>query len=128
MQAQPIRDWHDFVAARDPALLRALLAEDVVFLSPAVNAPQPGREITMKYLQAAMEVLGGPAFRYAGEWSAERSAVLEFETEIDGVVINGVDMIDWNEAGRITRFKVMIRPLKALNRVVELMGARLTRG
>lgn len=120
--------WHDYMAGNDPAGLDAIIAEDAVFWSPAVHRPQEGKALVVKYLTAAHHVLGGDGFRYTGEWRADRSAVLEFETEIDGVTINGIDMIDWNEAGLITRFKVMVRPLKGLNKVVELMQAQFARG
>ena len=120
-----IAGWHEFVRTRDPAVLHALLAEDAVFESPVVHTPQTGRPIVEKYLLAAMTVLGGDSFRYLGEWTAEDSAVLEFACEIDGIAINGVDMIAWNEAGKITRFKVMVRPLKAINLLHQMMGARL---
>lgn len=125
MSDDPIARWHAFVAGRDPALLDALLADAVVFHSPAVHRPQAGRAITAKYLLAAMQVLGTEAFRYTGEWRAERSAVLEFRTELDGIEVHGVDMIDWNAEGRITRFTVMVRPLKGLNAVVAQMAAAL---
>jgi hypothetical protein len=117
--------WHAYMAGQDPAALDAIIADDAVFWSPAVHRAQEGKALTVRYLTAAAHVLGGPGFRYTGEWRAERSAVLEFETEIDGIQINGIDMIDWNEAGLITRFKVMVRPLKGLNKVVELMRAQL---
>lgn len=125
MTDDPIARWHAFIEARDPVLLDALLADDVVFRSPAVHRPQEGRAITAKYLTAAMEVLGTAAFRYAGEWRAERSAVLEFRTELDGLDVHGTDMIGWDEAGRITSFTVMVRPLKALQAVVAHMAAAL---
>ncbi len=125
MSDDPIARWHAFVARRDPALLDALLADAVVFHSPAVHRPQAGRAITAKYLLAAMQVLGTKAFRYTGEWHAERSAVLEFRTELDGIEVHGVDMIDWDAEGRITRFTVMVRPLKGLNAVVAQMAAAL---
>lgn len=117
--------WHGFLESGDPAALSALLDEDVVFESPVVHTPQRGKDITFKYLMAAGKVLGGPGFTYLGEWRAENSAILEFETEIDGIRINGIDMIWWNDEGRITRFKVMVRPLKAINLVHQMMGARL---
>jgi hypothetical protein len=125
MQPRAIRDWHEFARSRDPARLDALIAEHAVFQSPAVHAPQQGREIVVKYLSAAMSVLGHADFRYCGEWIGEHSAVLEFETTIDGIYVNGVDMIEWDEEDRIVRFKVMIRPIKALNIVIPLMAARL---
>ena len=111
--------------ADDPALLDALLAEDVVFESPVVHTPQAGKALTTGYLRAAAQVLGNSTFRYLNEWYAEGSAVLEFACEIDGISINGVDMIFWGTDGRITRFKVMVRPLKAINLLHQMMGAQL---
>lgn len=121
-----IEGWHKAMAARDSQALDRLLADDVVFQSPVVHTPQVGKAITRLYLTAAMEVLGNEAFRYVGEWFGPRSAVLEFETEIDGIKINGIDMIGWNEAEQINSFKVMVRPLKAINTLHGLMGARLS--
>jgi hypothetical protein len=117
--------WHRFVVSRDSAELDTLLSDDVVFHSPVVHTPQVGKAVTGMYLRAAMLVLGNDGFRYLNEWRGERSAVLEFETTIDGILVNGVDMIDWNEDGRITRFKVMVRPLKAINLLHQLMAQRL---
>lgn len=120
--------WHAYLAAPSETALDALLDDDVVFRSPAVHTPQRGKAITMKYLGTAAAVLGNPSFRYVGEWRAERSAVLEFECEIEGGVrVNGVDIIGWNEDGRIVTITVMIRPLKALNEIVPLMAAALSR-
>lgn len=121
-----IARWHAYVDTRDPAVLDELIAEDCVFRSPAVHSPQIGKAITVKYLTAAMQVLGGPEFRYTGAWYADRSAVLEFESVIDGMSINGVDIIAWDEDGRITAFKVMARPLKGLQALMPAMAARLT--
>jgi hypothetical protein len=121
----PVARWHQVVATRDRAALAALLDEDVVFLSPVVHTPQRGRAIAVAYLGAALEVFGTPDFRYVRELVGERDAVLEFETRIDGIEVNGVDLLRWNAAGRLTEFKVMLRPLKALNLVHERMGAKL---
>lgn len=118
--------WHAYVAARDPAVLDALLAEEVVFRSPAVHTPQRGKAITAKYLAAAMTVLGTEGFRYVGKWQGAASAVLEFRTEVDGLEVHGVDLIGWRPDGRIDSFTVMIRPLKALHAVVARMGSALT--
>ena len=117
--------WRAAVAANDHDAIDDLLDDDVVFQSPAVHTPQQGKAITSKYLRAAAAVLNNPSFRYTGEWRAERSAVLEFELEIDGVYINGIDMMHWNEAGKLVRFKVMVRPLKALNAILPLMAREL---
>ena len=120
-----IARWKALAHARDAAGLDALLADDVVFISPVVHTPQRGKAITRKYLAAALAVLGGDGFRYAEEWYAETSAVLEFFATIDGVEINGADFIGWNAAGEIDRFKVMVRPLKAMQAIHQAMGARL---
>ena len=122
-----IARWHEHVERGDLAVLDALIAEDCVFQSPAVHSPQVGKAITLKYLRAAMVVLNNESFRYLDEWVCEEKAVLEFEAEVDGLIVNGVDMIWWNEAGQITRFKVMVRPLKALNALVARMAAELQR-
>lgn len=117
--------WHSVVRTRDRAALAEMIAEGAVFESPVVHTPQQGKAVTVKYLESALEVLNNETFRYLGEWRAERSAVLEFACEIEGIAINGVDMIWWDEAGRIVRFKVMIRPLKAINLLHRLMGEKL---
>ena len=117
--------WHAFLESRDPARLAEALGDDVVFESPVVHTPQRGRQVTMMYLMGAVTTLGNETFRYLGEWRAERSAVLEFACEVDGIQINGVDMIWWDEAGLITRFKVMVRPKKAMEILHARMGALL---
>ena len=125
MRPQAIENWHRLVETRDPRGLDAILTDDVVFESPVVHTPQRGKDITFKYLMAAAKVPGGPGFTYLNEWYGRDSAILEFETQIDGILINGVDMIWWNGEGRITRFKVMVRPLKAINLLHRMMGAQL---
>jgi hypothetical protein len=120
-----IERWDEIVRTGDAAKLDALLAEDVVFLSPVVHTPQQGKAITTKYLTAALAVLGGSNFHYVEKWIGANSAVLEFITTIDGIDINGVDIIGWNAAGQIDRFKVMVRPLKAIEIVRQRMAAAL---
>lgn len=127
LKSDPIGRWHACVTTRDPALLDALIADDCVFASPAVHTPQIGKAITIKYLTAALKVLDSDAFLYTGEWRSERGAVLEFETDVDGLAINGIDIIGWGDDGRITSFKVMVRPVKALMKVIERMGAELSK-
>ena len=119
--------WYGYMKAHDRAALWDLLHPDAVFESPVVHTPQRGREITFKYLTGAEKVLGGPGFTYVGEWRAANSAVLEFENVIDGITINGVDIISFDDAGRITHFKVMVRPLKAVNLLHRLMGEQLAK-
>jgi len=120
--------WYGYMKSHDRAALWDLLHPDAVFESPVVHTPQRGRDITFKYLSGAEKVLGGPGFKYVGEWHSDNGAVLEFEKEIDGIVINGVDLITFNADGQITHFKVMVRPLKAMNLLHQLMGAQLAKG
>jgi SnoaL-like domain len=122
-----IERWHHVAQARDMQALQELLAEDVVFVSPVVHTPQVGRAITLAYLRAATEVLNNPTFRYLNQWFGPESAVLEFECQVEGITVNGIDMIHWNAAGQIDHFKVMVRPLKAVNKLHELMGRALQR-
>jgi hypothetical protein len=117
--------WHRIAATRDVADLRDLLAEDVVFESPAVHAPQIGKALATKYLVAACDVLINDSFRYVGEWRGDRSVVLEFTSRLGEVEVNGIDLIGWNDEQRIDRFKVMVRPVKALQTLIPLMAARL---
>ena len=127
MTTHPIDEWHRLVRERDAAALLHLLDEDAVFHSPVVHTPQRGRALVAAYLGAALQVFGAPEFRYLREIRGESEAMLEFETLIDGVQVNGVDIIRWNAAGRIVDFKVMIRPLKAINAVHQRMAAMLAR-
>ncbi len=119
--------WHAYVKSHDHAALWDLLHPDAVFESPVVHTPQRGRDIAFKYLCGADKVLGGPGFAYRGEWTSETGVVLEFENEIEGITINGVDIISFDDDGRITHFKVMVRPLKAINLLHRMMGEELTR-
>jgi hypothetical protein len=126
--AKALDEWHRIVRERDPDGLDDLLADSVVFHSPVVHTPQRGKPITAMYLGAAVIVLGQPSFRYVREIVGASEAVLEFVVEIDGIEVNGVDLIRWDEAGRITDFKVMIRPLKAINLIHQKMAAVLQPG
>jgi len=119
--------WYACAKSQDRAGLWDLLHPDVIFESPVVHTPQAGRDITFKYLSSALEVLVGPAFAYIDEWRSDNGAVLEFETEIDGIKLNGVDIMTFSADGRIIHFKVMVRPLKAINLLHRLMGERLAK-
>ncbi len=120
-----LEQWHRIVERREPALLAELLAEDATFHSPIVHRPQQGRDLTMLYLTGAMHVLANDSFRYVREVVGDTDAVLEFVAEVDGIHVNGVDMISWDSRGRITDFKVMLRPLKAIHLVQERMAGLL---
>lgn len=127
MNRSGLERWYGFVTSHDPQGLWDLLDPDAVFESPVVHTPQRGRDITFKYLLGAEKVLGGPGFKYLGEWLSDRGAVLEFENEIEGIRINGVDIITFADDGRITHFKVMVRPLKAINLLHRLMAEQLAK-
>ena len=125
MTDHPVECWHRIVQERDRAALEDLLDDEAVFFSPVVHTPQRGIKLVVMYLSAAMQVFAGPSFRYVREIVGARDAMLEFETQIDGIVVNGVDLLRWDEAGRVVEFKVMLRPLKAINVVHERMAALL---
>ena len=117
--------WHKILETKDAAALDNILADNVVFFSPVVHTPQVGKAITTLYLTAALYVFNNGSFRYLREIVSGNNAVLEFTTVIDGITVNGVDMITWGEDGRIIEFKVMIRPLKAINLIHKMMGEML---
>lgn len=117
--------WHALLADRDIDALQRLLADEAVFHSPVVHTPQVGKAITLRYLSAAFAVFYNPTFRYVREVLGPRDAVLEFQLELDGIVVNGVDMLRWRDDGRIVDFKVMLRPLKAVNLIHQKMAAML---
>ena len=125
MTIDTLSTWHDLVATRNVGGLTTLLADSVVFHSPVVHTPQIGKEITARYLTAAFHVFFNESFEYVREVSGPRDAVLEFQVQIDGIAVNGVDMLKWDETGRIVEFKVLIRPLKAVNLIHERMAAML---
>ena len=126
----PLAAWHRIAQARDPRGLDDLLADDCVFRSPAVHTPQEGKAVTTAYLAAAIVVLG-PSLRYVEEWTGGDgeggSAVLEFEAEVEGRQVHGVDMLRWGSDGLVTSFTVMVRPMKGLQALVSAMGAELTK-
>jgi hypothetical protein len=121
-----LKRWHDVVASRDGSALPGLIAEDAVFHSPAVHTPQAGRDLVAAYLTGAFAVLG-PELTYVQEWAGERDAVLRFTSVVDGLQVEGVDLIRWDDDGRIADFTVMIRPFKALQAVMARMLEELTR-
>ena len=125
MSMDTLATWHALVRARRTDGLESLLADDVVFHSPVAHAAQVGKAIAMQYLAAAFAVFVNATFRYVRELRGAQDAMLEFAVEIDGVMVNGVDMIRWNERGEIVDFKVMLRPLKAINLIHQKMGAML---
>jgi hypothetical protein len=125
MSSPGLYKWYAYMKSHDTKALWELLHPDAVFESPVVHTPQRGRDITFKYLTGAAKVLGGPTFKYTGEWHNDVGAVLDFENIIDGIKLNGVDIITFNGDGLITHFKVMVRPLKAINMLHQLMGEQL---
>ncbi len=125
MTIATLSTWHELVASRNARGLDALLADNVVFHSPVVHTPQVGKAITTQYLSAAFHVFFDESFKYIREIVGPHDAVLEFQVEIDGITVNGVDLLKWNEEGKIVEFKVLIRPLKAINLIHQKMAAML---
>lgn len=124
--AKGLKRWHEVIeGGSEPAALTNVMREDAVFHSPVVHTPQKGRPIVVAYLTAAGQTLGNDSFQYLREVVDGNTVVLEFQTEMDGIQVNGIDMITFDDEGLITDFKVMVRPLKAVNKVWEMMGAQL---
>ena len=121
-----LQRWHEVVASRDATALPGLIADGAVFHSPAVHTPQEGRDVVTAYLAGAFVVLG-PELRYHDEWLGERDAALRFTTVVDGLEVEGVDLIHWDDEGQIVDFTVMVRPFKALQAVMARMLEELTR-
>jgi SnoaL-like domain len=120
-----LQNWYDFIKEDDPSKLQDMLHDDAVFTSPVVHTPQRGRALVTAYLSAASKVLGGDEFKYVREFDCGDRAVIEFICQIDGIEINGIDMIEWDQDGKITDFKVMVRPLKAIQKLHQMMAAML---
>jgi len=125
MKIATLSTWHELVESRNVKGLNTLLADNVVFHSPVVYTPQVGKAIAIQYLTAAFHVFFNESFMYVREIAGPSDAVLEFQVEIDGISVNGVDMLKWNDQGEIVEFKVLIRPLKAINLIHQKMAAML---
>ena len=125
MYQKTLEIWHEMLVKHDPSRLSEILAEDVVMISPVVHTPQKGKKITSMYLMGAFQVLNNETFKYISENYNDNSAALEFTTTVDGIEINGVDMLTFNQDGLITEFKVMVRPLQAVNKLHQKMGEML---
>ena len=125
MKHKVIDKWHQILDTRKPEKLTELLGDNVVFHSPVVHTPQKGKSITLKYLTAAFYVLYNDSFRYVREIMGNQNAALEFIVEIDGVIVNGIDLITWDDNDKIIDFKVMIRPLQAINLIHQKMSMKL---
>ena len=117
--------WHELVRTKNTKGLSSLLADKVTFYSPVVHTPQSGKEITIQYLSAAFHVFFNESFRYVREITGPQDAALEFEVEIESISVNGIDLIKWDDEGKIVEFKVLIRPLKAINLIHQKMAALL---
>jgi hypothetical protein len=117
-----VDQWHHVARSGDCSALHGIIHDDAVFESPVVHTAQHGKAITIKYLSAAVMTLKGPGSEFVGEWSGDMSVIVEFKSEVDGITIDGIDMIGFDETGLITHFKAMVRPLKALNLLHRKMG------
>ena len=122
-----VRAWHEIVRTRDLSALDDLLSDDIIFYSPVVHTPQSGRSRTLPYLQAAFHVFLNNTFRYVREVVGKRDAVLEFVVELDGIMVNGVDMLKCNQNGELVEIKVMLRPIQAVNLIHQKMGEMLAK-
>ena len=122
-----IERWLQVIETGETDQLDDMLAEDAVFYSPAVFTPQQGRATAVAYLRAAEQMFAGTNFHYVEKWIGADSAVLHFAADVGGLSVEGIDMIHWNDDGKITSVKVMIRPFKALQGVIATMAELLNR-
>ena len=125
MALEALDRWHDIVRTGSAELIPGLLADDVVFYSPVMHTPQRGRAMTAMYLGAALKVFGAGDFRYLREIIGEQDAMLEFQVTLQDIEVNGVDILRWNKDQQIVEFKVMLRPLKAIQLIHQNMGEML---
>ncbi len=125
MSSKAIDAWHHLLDSRKPEMLNDLLGDNVIFHSPVVHTPQVGKVITLMYLTAAFYVLYNESFKYVREVVSDHDAALEFTVEIDGLFVNGIDLITWDDNDKIIDFKVMIRPLQAVNLIHQKMSNKL---
>lgn len=121
MRPKVIETWHRTVESKDLSPFMAIVHDDAIFESPALHKPQVGKAMVQMYLGGAMLVLNNGTFRYLEEWYSPRSAVLEFEAVVNGLTVNGVDIVRWNDEDQVTHFKVMVRPFKGLTALMEEM-------
>ena len=121
----PLEQWHRIVLSQDAGAVCGLLAEDTIFYSPVAYTPQRGREAAGRYLRAALRVFFNPSFRCVRKMTGPRDGLFEFETEIDGILVNAIDLLRWNGEGRVVEFKVMVRPLRAISLTQQRMAAML---
>ncbi len=124
-----IEQWHQVVRSRDLSALPELVAENAVLYSPVIHRQIAGKKMVQMYLTAAFHTFLNDTFTYITEAHAQpetgQKVVLEFTTQINGIFVNGIDMITFDSEGKIIEFKVMVRPFKALNLINEHMMASL---
>jgi hypothetical protein len=121
MKPDVLTRWHEAITRNDLTVFEEIVADDAIFESPALHKPQRGKAMVSMYLRGALMVLNNGSFRYVEEWVSDRSAVLEFTATVAGFDVNGVDIIRWNDGGRVTGFKVMVRPYKGLTALMAAM-------
>ena len=125
MGSRAIENWHQVMRTGNVSTLPHILHDEVIFHSPVVHTPQIGKAKVIMYLSAATCVFEDTGFTYTREISGDGQAMLEFTSVLDGVEINGVDIVSWDKNDLITDFKVMVRPVKAVNIIWEKMGEML---
>ena len=117
--------WHDFVKNKNYENISDFIDENATLYSPIVFTPVKGSFMVGMYLMAASEIIANGKFKYVREVVDSNNAILEFETEINGIIVEGVDMIKFTKEGKLKEIKVMVRPLQAVNVVHEKMGEYL---
>lgn len=123
--SQALAHWHSMVAQGDLSTLPSILHAQAVFRSPVAHTPYPGAPVVTLILTTVAKVFTD--FEYLRELSTEDglSVVLEFSAKVNGKQLKGIDMIRFDESGKIVEFEVMIRPLNALQALAGEMASRL---
>ena len=123
--AESMKRWHTMIDTRDLSALSNLLSDDVVFRSPMAHTPYPSAPVVAMILSTVINVFEN--FRYHRDFASVdgKNVVLEFSAEVGGKELKGIDMIQFDEQGKIVEFEVMIRPMSGLQALGEEMGRRV---
>src|SRR5690606_14406778 len=123
--AATLQRWHQFVAARDLSALPELRHPQAVFRSPRAYKPYPGAQAVNLILNTALKVFEDFAYHRELASADGLNVVLEFSARVGERELKGIDMIRFDEAGKIVEFEVMVRPMSGLQALGEEMGRRL---
>jgi len=123
--AQTLATWHDLLARNAMEELDPLLSDRIVFRSPVAHTPYPGRAAIKLVLKTVNTVFQNFTYHRSFATADGLGVVLEFSAEVDGKALKGIDMLRFDQAGKIEEFEVMVRPMSGLQALGAAMGAKL---